>query len=69
MDKQKATGALFIDLKKAFDLVDHECRIYKLQSVTLKFGTLTSEHYLQMQLCKIQMKTPLCISNVATCAR
>ena len=24
MDRQMITGALFIDLKKAFDLVDHE---------------------------------------------
>ena len=25
MDRQMSTGAVFIDLKKAFDLVDHEC--------------------------------------------
>ena len=26
MDKQELTGAVFIDLKKVFDLVDHECK-------------------------------------------
>ena len=25
MDRQMSTGVVFIDLKKAFDLVDHEC--------------------------------------------
>ena len=30
MDLQQATGALFAYLKKAFDLVDHECFLYKL---------------------------------------
>ena len=31
MDKQQLTGAAFIDLKKAFDLVDHHCLLHKLQ--------------------------------------
>ena len=31
MDKQKLTGAVFIDLKKAFDLVNHKCLLYKLE--------------------------------------
>jgi hypothetical protein len=31
MDKQQVTGAVFVDLKKAFDLVDHECLFYKLE--------------------------------------
>ena len=31
MDKQELTGALVIDLKKAFDLVDHKCLLHKLE--------------------------------------
>ena len=27
MDKRRITGSIFIDLKKAFDLVDHHCCI------------------------------------------
>ena len=29
MDRQMITGAVFIDLKKAFDLVDHVCLLFK----------------------------------------
>ena len=31
MDNQKMTGGIFIDLKKAFDLVDHHCLLLKLE--------------------------------------
>lgn len=31
MDKQELTGPVFIDLKKAFDLVDHKCLPHKLE--------------------------------------
>ena len=31
MDKQKLTGAAFIDLKNPFDLVNHRCLLHKLE--------------------------------------
>jgi len=36
MDQGLLTGAVFIDLRKAFDSVDHELLISKLQSYGLK---------------------------------
>lgn len=40
MDKQEITGAVFIDLKKAFDLVDHECLLYKLEHYGIRGQSL-----------------------------
>ena len=31
MDNQQMTGSVFIDVKKAFDLVDHNCLLQKLE--------------------------------------
>lgn len=41
MDKQQLTGAAFIDLKKAFDLVDHHCLLHKLQHFGVRGHSLT----------------------------
>jgi hypothetical protein len=41
MDKQQVTGAVFVDLKKAFDLVDHECLFYKLEHYGIRGQTLS----------------------------
>ena len=40
MDRQMSTGAVFVDLKKAFDLVDHECFPYKLEHYGVRGSSL-----------------------------
>ena len=40
MDRQMSTGAVFIDLKKAFDLVDHECLPFKLEHYVVRGNSL-----------------------------
>ncbi|PFX17369.1 putative RNA-directed DNA polymerase from transposon BS [Stylophora pistillata] len=40
MDKQQMTGSVFIDLKKAFDLVDHNCLLQKLEHYGIRGKSL-----------------------------
>ena len=40
MDRQMITGAVFIDLKKAFNIVDHECFLFRLGHYRVKYFTL-----------------------------
>jgi len=40
IDRQMSTGAVFIVFKKAFDLVDHECLLYKLEHYGLRGSSL-----------------------------
>ena len=40
MDKQRITGSIFIDLKKAFDLVDHHCLLHKLEHYEIRGNSL-----------------------------
>ena len=36
MDTKETTGAIFIDLKKAFDLIDHACMLHKLDHLGVR---------------------------------
>jgi len=40
MDKQMSTEAVFIDLKKALDLVNHECLLCKLEHYGVRGSSL-----------------------------
>ena len=40
LKKQRITGSIFIDLKKAFDLVDHHCLLHKLEHYEIRGNSL-----------------------------
>ena len=55
MDKRRITGSIFIDLKKAFDLVDHHCLLHKLEHYGIRATSLKwFEDYLATQTQKVQ---------------
>ena len=60
MDKQQLTGAAFIDLKKAFDLVDHHCLLHKLQHYGVRGCSLTwFKNYLTTRSQRVQHRKEL----------
>ena len=55
MDKQKLTAAAFIDLKKAFVLVNHRCLLHKLEHYGVREQSLKwFEDYLTMRSQRVQ---------------
>lgn len=55
MEKQMITRAVFICLKKAFDLVDHECLLYKLEYYGVRESSLDSfRNYLTTRTQRVQ---------------
>ena len=51
MDRQMMTGSIFIDLRKAFDLVDHQCLLHKLEHYGIRDKSLKwFENYLTTRL-------------------
>ena len=63
MDNQHMTGAVFIDLSKAFDLVDHDCLLYKLDHYGVRgISKLWFENYLSSRSQKVKYKNTLSCS-------
>ena len=55
MDKQQFTGAVFIDLKKAFDLVDYHCLLHKLEHYGVRRCSFTwFKNYLTTRSQRVQ---------------
>ena len=54
IDRQMITGAVFIDLKKAFDLVDHECVLFETESEEVVW---TGSDY-ELKECNLEMTCP-----------
>ena len=40
MDRQMTTGVVFIDLRKAFDLIRHDCLLYKPEHYEMRGSSL-----------------------------
>ena len=67
MDNQKMTGAVFIDLKKAFDLVDHTCLLHKLDHYGVRgHAKMWFESYLKFRSQKVKYGDNLSSSNSMT---
>ena len=47
MDKQRINGSIFIDLKKAFDLVDHHCLPHKLEHYRIRGNSQNTSSQIQ----------------------
>ena len=56
-DRQMITGAASIDLKKAFDLVDHECLLFKLEHYGVRGSSLDwFRNYLTIRTQRVHLK-------------
>ena len=55
MDRQMITGAVYIDLKKAFNLVDHEYLLFKLEHYRVRESSLDwFQNYLTKRTQRVQ---------------
>ena len=66
MDKQRITGSIFIDLKKAFDLLDHHCLLHKPEHYGIRGKSLKLfEDYLTSRTQKVKYNQDMS-SSLAT---
>ena len=68
MDNQRMCGTVFIDLKKAFDLVDHKCLLHKLDHYGVRGNALTwFEDYITTRTQKVNYDGKLSSSLEVEC--
>ena len=68
MDNGQLSGVLFLDLRKAFDTVDHSILLYKLQQIGLGSSFIQwTDNYLTCRTQRTKVDHTLSEPSIVTC--
>ena len=68
MDKKQQTATVLLDMSKAFDSIDHEILITKLQDVVLSPSAINwLRSYLQSRYQVIKIQNVILVRQLVTC--